>query len=199
MSLKFLLVVCVLVASSLMSCKSEKLLIPAYLDINFYDKFDHKVDSLNINFFYGSRPINSFFEYKNDSNATNVCNEQIKKITSSNIFSNSFLAAKNYYLEKDLSKLYDFNRVDKVEFECRVTSKDSNSECLTQLLLNISHNYLYKNKLINKNLSQLSPEEKENFREEVNSEFFLKANVLKACDYKVVKEPQYFYVKDLLR
>ena len=180
----------------LIGCSKEK---PknndAYLNIDFYDKFDNEIDSAHLTFLLGNsrKVINHFFEYKNDNDALNECNKQINRITNVEYFKTTYHASRMYYSMYEPDKNKDFSRISKIGFQCQIKSKDINEECKSKLI----ENFLNQELLGRKDPKSISNEEMSEVLVEITNklDFFIGTG---SCSYTTLGDIKVFFLDDLL-
>ncbi len=190
------LIIIILLSIISLSCGKDK---PknhdAYLNVDYYDKFDNEIDSVNLTFFLrnSEKLINHSFEYKNDADALNECNKQIQRITNIEYFKTVYYGSRLYYSQHEPEKNHDFNKISKISFQCRIKSKDINDECKSRL----TKKFLKQELLGRKDPDYFSKEEETEVLDEVRSklDFFIGT---RSCNYVTLGDIKVVFLDDLL-
>ncbi len=168
----------------------------AYLNVNYYDKFDNEIDSVSLLFNLGNsqKVINHFFEYKNDADALNECNKQMQRITNIEYFKAVYYGARLYYYQHEPEKSHDFNKISKIGFQCQVKSKNINEECKSKL----TKKFLNHELLGRKDPDSFSKEEATEVLSETKNklDFFIETG---SCNYLTLGDLKIYILDDLLR
>ena len=189
------LIIIILLSIISLSCSKEK---PknhdAYLNVDYYDKFDNEIDSTYLTFSLGNsqKVINHFFEYKNDNDALDECNKQINRITNVEYFKTTYHGSRIYYSKHEPDKYKDFSRISKISFQCRIKSKDINEECESKL-----PGKIINQELLRKDPKPSSKEEAIEVAVEIKKQydFYIGTG---SCSYTTLGDIKVFFLDDLL-
>lgn len=177
----------------LYSC-SKKIETPSNLSIYYYDSYDNHIHDVYISFFKGKKPLNHFFEFENKQNAIDICRKQEQKITEDkNYFRTHYGAASLFYSKKGGPEFREFNKINKLKFECHVKSDKPNKKCLADKFVEISKNEIGGD--LSK-LEELTDAQKDEFTKNVFASLkFWEATG--TCNYDVLYESKVFLVEEL--